>query len=902
VLHASLVSVLFLMAGSAWAEAPPFLTKWSSGSRGELLNPCAITVSAAGDVFVADSWYHRVQKFTRQGGHGFPWLDGADYAYTMGVAVDAGGSVFVADYGNSRVKKLTSAGSLLTQFGSVGTGNGQFRNTGGVAVDADGNVYVVDLGGHRIQKFTTSGSFIVAWGSPGSNDGQFAFTWPCAGIAVDSTGHVYVSDAGNSRIQKFTSSGAFVTKWGSAGSAVGKFSSPRGVAIDPKGRVYVVEEGNHRVQVFDANGAFVTGWGTSGPGDGQFNGPRGIAVDLDGNVYIADTGSHRIQAFDDIDPREVTTTQLVSQPNPSTFGQTVQLTATVSPPEAVGEVEFSEGAVVFGRVPLTDGQASLSVSTLLHGEHQLRAELIGGPGWWNSLSESVPHMVDLAPTATSMSGPASPTLYTQPVQFVAHVSALLPAPTIPLGTVQFMANDLPIGTPVPLVQGVATSALLESLHVGDLDIRAIYTPSDTFRFLGSVSAAAVHEVLPPNPVITRVRDVPNDQGGRVFVTWHCALDQPQMRHVTGYRVWRRVPPFEIGAIPGAEGAAEHVVLADSSGPPTYWEAIALLPAAQLVSYGFTAPTTQDSIAGSNPWTAFFIQALTADPFVSYGSAPDSGYSVDNLAPNTPGPLTVHYGPSSNALHWRSRAVADLRGFELYRGTSATFVPSAANLVTTTAETSYVDVAGSHYYKLAAVDIHGNRSRFVAVEPDRPVAALASFVRSTRESDRVELLWYSGGNSGIEATVYRRSEETDWERKGVIRADGLGYLTFEDRDIVPERRYGYRLGFTEPDSSEHFLGEAWSEPVESRFSFLGVGANPSPNGRVTLTLAVPAASSARVQLFDVAGREVAQQAVTGSQGGHWTVEFGREQRLRAGVYMIRAWSGNVALSRRVVVLN
>ena len=45
------------------------------------------------------------------------------------------------------------APTYLTQWGTLGSGNGQFNEPIGVAVDALGNVYVGDAGNHRIQKF-----------------------------------------------------------------------------------------------------------------------------------------------------------------------------------------------------------------------------------------------------------------------------------------------------------------------------------------------------------------------------------------------------------------------------------------------------------------------------------------------------------------------------------------------------------------------------------------------------------------------------------------------------------------------------------------------------------------------------------------------------------------------------
>jgi hypothetical protein len=54
------------------------------------------------------------------------------------------GNIFVSDYGNSRIQKFNSSRAYVTQWGSAGTGNGQFREPYEIAVDSIGNVYVAD--------------------------------------------------------------------------------------------------------------------------------------------------------------------------------------------------------------------------------------------------------------------------------------------------------------------------------------------------------------------------------------------------------------------------------------------------------------------------------------------------------------------------------------------------------------------------------------------------------------------------------------------------------------------------------------------------------------------------------------------------------------------------------------
>ena len=216
-----------------------------------------------------------------------------------GVAVDASGNVYVADFGNHRVQKFTDTGAYLTQWGTLGMRAGQFNSPLGVAVDATGKVYVADNLNCRVQKFTDTGAYLTQWGTLGTGDGQF--NGP-AGVAVDASGNVYVGDTGNNgihnnRIQKFTDTGVYLTQWGAQGSGDGQLNGTWGVAVDAAGNVYVADFRNHRVQKFTDTGAYLAQWGTQGSGDGQFYFPYSVATDAAGNFYVAEVGNNRIQKF-----------------------------------------------------------------------------------------------------------------------------------------------------------------------------------------------------------------------------------------------------------------------------------------------------------------------------------------------------------------------------------------------------------------------------------------------------------------------------------------------------------------------------------------------------------------------------------------------------------------------------
>jgi DNA-binding beta-propeller fold protein YncE len=183
--------------------------------------------------------------------------------------------------------------------------------SGPSASNAQGDVYVVDALADRVVELGPTGHLLRQFGSPGSGPGQFHFQYQAGssgsqsgGIAVNArTGDVYVADTWNERIEEFTGQGVFVRAWGRgvpAGATrlrEGEFYGPRGLAIGPGGDVYVADTGNRRIQVFTATGRFRFAFGTAGNGPGQFEEPSSVAIDPAGHVYVADFWNRRIQVF-----------------------------------------------------------------------------------------------------------------------------------------------------------------------------------------------------------------------------------------------------------------------------------------------------------------------------------------------------------------------------------------------------------------------------------------------------------------------------------------------------------------------------------------------------------------------------------------------------------------------------
>ena len=76
--------------------------------------------------------------------------------------------------GNDRVERFSGSGTYKAQFGSAGSGDGQFNDPQGVAVSlSTGDVYVADAGNHRVEEFNSNGGYIGQFGTQGTGNGQF---------------------------------------------------------------------------------------------------------------------------------------------------------------------------------------------------------------------------------------------------------------------------------------------------------------------------------------------------------------------------------------------------------------------------------------------------------------------------------------------------------------------------------------------------------------------------------------------------------------------------------------------------------------------------------------------------------------------------------------------------------
>ena len=330
----------------------------NTGFAAQFNGPNGVTTDAAGNVYVADLNNFKIRKITPAGvvstfaGSTQGFADGtgtaAQFNNPRGVATDAAGNVYVADTYNHKIRKITPAGVVTTMAGSTqgfADGNGaaaMFSTPFALTTDAADNVYVADTGNYKIRKITPEGVVSTLAGSTlgfADGNGTTAKFHKPTGVAIDAAGNVYVADLINDKIRKITPSSVVSTLAGSTTGytdgtvASAQFHSPYGVATDAAGNAYVSDGGNNKIRKITPEGVVSTLAGsTVGFADGtgtaaQFNYPTGVAIDATGNLYVADFNNHKIRKITQqlgVAQNEVAS-KIKMYPNPVTTVLAVQL-------------------------------------------------------------------------------------------------------------------------------------------------------------------------------------------------------------------------------------------------------------------------------------------------------------------------------------------------------------------------------------------------------------------------------------------------------------------------------------------------------------------------------------------------------------------------------------------------
>ncbi len=266
----------------------------------------------------------------------------------------------------------------------------------------------------------------------------------------------------------------------------------------------------------------------------------------------------------------------------------------------------------------------------------------------------------------------------QYVRSTTKLTVKVPNPTVPAD----YRNQISTG-PFSIAQGETLTvafAVFAGDNLNDISISATRAKHTYYSGLPSV-------VL-NTPRILRIKDVPNDNGKQITVLWKYS-PSPAQQGVEKFAIWRR-------------DSVKTFVLE--------------LPALNDTVYSVVVPTLFDSTKSKGMfYSVFQVSAHAVDPANYAMSTPDSGYSLDNLAPKVPDSVSATSAGGFVVLKWKENAENDLQYYTVYRSESPT--DTSQQLVgyafTTKAEfrDSSALVGKKYYYRVSATDFSGNRSAY-----------------------------------------------------------------------------------------------------------------------------------------------------------------------------------------------
>lgn len=207
----------------------------------------------------------------------------------LGMAVAPSGDVFIADSNNHRVQRYTADGEYRGGFGHLGRGPGQLNRPSGIAVDESGQLYVSDSWNHRVLRMAPEGGEVQADFSAGGLYAPF-------GLVTDG-GELFVANTGLANVVRFGADGQVLATWGERGHGPGQFSDHTSVAV-VKDAVFVADPLNARIGIFDRAGHRTGEWPVAEWTTNEWRWAQLLADPKRGRIYASVPQKSAVLVFD----------------------------------------------------------------------------------------------------------------------------------------------------------------------------------------------------------------------------------------------------------------------------------------------------------------------------------------------------------------------------------------------------------------------------------------------------------------------------------------------------------------------------------------------------------------------------------------------------------------------------
>ena len=192
----------------------------------------------------------------------------------------------------------------------------------------------------------------------------------------------------------------------------------------------------------------------------------------------------------------------------------------------------------------------------------------------------------------------------------------------------------------------------------------------------------------PKPVIASIVDVPDDQGGRVYLTFQRSM-------------------LDVNAHPN--GIDTYTIQRFDS---PNWIGLGSIAGLGESSYIYEATTIADSLGQGNDSTVFRVIAMNYIMDYVFYSDSYGGLSVDNIPPGVPNGLNASWEDSQVYITWNPSTDEDFQYYDIEKDTDATFSSSQTFY---TSDNFFldqnVDAESTYYYRVRSIDDAGNQSEF-----------------------------------------------------------------------------------------------------------------------------------------------------------------------------------------------
>lgn len=271
---------------------------WRDGASDSAMfqSPIDVCADDSGNIYVSDFANQCIREIsytgmvsTIAGSHTATagYLDGsadtALFQYPRGICRDFTGNLYIGDSWNHRIRKISTNGAVSTYAGGgiIGVGtvgtlidasdtSARFYVPCGLSIDTFGNIYVADAYNHRIRKIDVNRMVTTVAGSGpiGMNNGGFAdgdssvarFNTPTELCVDPASVEIFVSDLENNRVRLVNLTSYSVSTFAGNGQpgyndnvdSLAEFNEPRGISAGKSlNDIYVADYNNNVIRLIE---------------------------------------------------------------------------------------------------------------------------------------------------------------------------------------------------------------------------------------------------------------------------------------------------------------------------------------------------------------------------------------------------------------------------------------------------------------------------------------------------------------------------------------------------------------------------------------------------------------------------------------------------------------------------